>query len=128
MNDETDDEDDPREEIARLEARIEELAEGLERCRKLAVFSKILLAGGALWLAASLLGIVNLAAPGAMAAITAILGGFILGGSNRSTMLQTQAAMEQAEAQRNELIGAIDLRTVRAQADTRRDDPARWLH
>ena len=127
MNDEADIVEDPREEIARLESKIEELAEGLDRGRKLAVLSKLLLGGGALWLAAAVLGAINVGAPGAMAAITAILGGFILGGSNRSTMLQTQSAMEAAETRRSALIGAIELRNVNA--DLKEAQPTgRWLH
>ena len=121
-------EEPPHEEIERLEASIEELAEHLERCTKLAVFAKVLLAGGALWLAAGIFGIVGLAAPSAMGSISAILAGFILGGSNRSTMQQYQAMLDAAESRRSALIGAIDLRTVGAQAAGFGDEPVRRLH
>ena len=85
----------------------------MERCRKLGVFSNVLLIGGALWLFAGMFGIVYFG-PAMLGAITAILGGFVLSGSNRSTMQQTRAALDQSEAQRNSLIGAIELRTVNA--------------
>ena len=85
------------EQIARLEGKIEELADAVERCRKLGLFSNVLLIGGALWLFAGLFGFVYFG-PAMLGAITAILGGFVLGGSNRSTMQQTQAALDQAEA------------------------------
>ena len=49
-----------------------------------ALFSNVLLAGGALWLLAGLFGIVYLG-PATLGAIAAILGGFVLSGSNRST-------------------------------------------
>jgi len=128
MNGDIEIEELPHEEIERLEARIEELADHLERCGKLAMFAKALLAGGALWLALGILGIVGLAAPSAMGSITAILAGFILGGSNRSTMQQYQALLDAAEARRSALIGAIDLRTVSMQATAPGDGPVRLLH
>jgi hypothetical protein len=112
--------------IARLEARIEALADDLERCRKIALFSKLLLTGGALWLAAGLLGIVYLG-PAALGAIAAILGGIVLSGSNRSTVQQVEAALNTAERQRAALIGAIDLRPVDGRVEAP-SEPVRWLH
>jgi hypothetical protein len=120
-------EESPREEIARLEARIEALADAVERCRKLGVFAKVLAAAGALWLALELVGAVRFGAPATFAAITTVLGGFILGGSNRSTMLQTQAALGAAEDRRKALIGAIELRLVNADVETGAT-PGHWLH
>jgi hypothetical protein len=99
------------EQIARLESRIEQLADAVERCRKLGLFANVLWIGGALWLVAGIFGFVYFG-PAMLGAITAILGGFVLSGSNRSTMQQAQDALGQAEAQRNELIGTIDLRMV----------------
>jgi len=52
-----------------------------------------------------------------------VLGGLVLKGSNDSTMRQTQAALETAEASRTELIGALNLRTVSDAPQT-----PRWLH
>ena len=110
------------EQIARLESRIEDLADAVERCRKLGAFANVLWIGGALWLFAGIFGFVYFG-PAMLGAITAILGGFVLSGSNRSTMQQTQEALDPAEAQRNSLIGAIDLRTV-----SEPPGPVRWLH
>ena len=45
-------------------------------------------------------------------ALAAIIGGVVGFGSNSSTSKQTMAAMKVAEAQRTELIGMIDLRSV----------------
>ena len=112
MNEETDIADEPREEIARLEARIEELADGVERCRKIGLFSKVLLVGGAVWLIAGMTGIVYLGPAVLGSSITAILGGIVLNGSNRSSMQQIQSAIKTAEDRRTALIGTIDLRTV----------------
>lgn len=112
--------------IARLETRLEQLADELERCRKINLFSKVVMAGGAIWLGAGLFGFTYLGAA-TLGAIAAILGGIVLNGSNRSTMQQLQAAIDAAESQRTELIGSIELRTV--EADGRRsNDTVRWLH
>jgi hypothetical protein len=115
------------EQIAQLEARIEELAEAVERCRKLSLFSNVLLIGGALWLFAGMAGVVYFG-PAMLGAITAILGGFVLNGSNRSTMRQTQAALDTAEATRTELIGALSLRTVEADTTFGAVPTGPWLH
>ena len=44
--------------------------------------------------------------------MTAVIGGIVLLGSNRSTLEQSATALKAAEAQRAELIGRIDLRVV----------------
>ena len=110
------------EQIARLESKIEELAGAVERCRKVGLFANLLLCGGTIWLFAGIFGFVYFG-PAMLGAITAILGGFVLSGSNLSTMQQHQATLDAAEAQRNSLIGAIGLRTVSESPGT-----VRWLH
>lgn len=127
MSDEFDSGPLPQEEIARLERRLDELADEMERCRKLAILAKALVAGGAVWLAAGIFGLVGSGGTSVMVSIAAILAGLILGGSNRSTMEQGRADIATTEARRNELIGAIDLRTVRARMATP-EQPVRWLH
>jgi hypothetical protein len=122
MNDTTDIAEEPHDQIARLETRIEELADALERCRKIALFANVVLIGGLLWLVAGVLGYASFA-PAMFGAITAVLGGLVLKGSNDSTMRQTEAALETAEASRTELIGALNLRTVSDAPQT-----PRWLH
>jgi hypothetical protein len=114
------------EQIERLESRLEQLADELERCRKINLFSKIVMAGGAVWLGAGLFGFVYLGAA-TLGAIAAILGGIVLNGSNRSTMQQLQAAIDAAESERTALIGSIELRTVEADQG-RSNDTVRWLH
>ena len=114
------------EQIARLESRLEQLADELERCRKINMFSKVVMAGGAIWLGAGLFGFTYLGAA-TLGAIAAILGGIVLNGSNRSTMQQLQAAINAAESERSELIGTIDLQTVEADGG-RSNDTVRWLH
>jgi len=106
------DEDDPSEAIAQIEARLEQLAERAEQCRKIIMFSKIAIAGGALLLLAIMLGLFGSGATAALGSIAAILGGIVSLGSNSSTLQQTMDAISDAEAQRRELIGRIDLRLV----------------
>jgi len=45
-------------------------------------------------------------------AITTIIGGTVVFGSNTSTMEQTQTALDAAEAQRAELISRSDLQVI----------------
>jgi hypothetical protein len=128
VNEETDIGEEPRDEIARLEARLEELADGLERCRKIGLFSKVLLAGGAVWLIAGMTGIVYFGPAVLGSSITAILGGIVLNGSNRSSMRQIQSAIETAENRRTALIGAIDFLTVDDRQEPENAAPSRRLH
>jgi hypothetical protein len=106
------DEGDLREQISRLEVHIEELAEAIEKCRKIILISKAALAiGGALILAITF-GAIRFDPTAMVAAITAFVGGIVLYGSNGSTLEQTMAALSAAEAQRTELIGRIELKIV----------------
>ena len=108
----TTDDGDPRGEIAQLEDRIEHLASKLEGCRKYALAARATMAVGGLLLAALMFGAIqaDLALP---ASIAAVLGGIVLAGSNQSTAKETAAQLAEAEAERNALIGRIELREVR---------------
>ena len=101
-----------RDDIDRLEARIEALTASLERCRKISLLAKIVVAAGAAWFALLLLWIVSFSAGAFVAALSAVLGGFVLLGSNATTWEQTAVALHAAEAERAQLIGSIDLRLV----------------
>jgi hypothetical protein len=98
--------------IARIEARIEELAAAIENCRKISLAAKIAVTTGAAWLALALLGLVDLAPSLAVAALAAIIGGVVLLGSNATTWTQTATAMQASESLRTDMIGRLELRPV----------------
>ncbi len=100
--------DDPHDEIERLEARIDELVAKLESCRKFILVSRIAIVAGA----ALLLGAIRFDATEMIAAVAALLGGIVGWGSNRSTANEAAAELAAAEAGRKALIGSIDLRIV----------------
>jgi hypothetical protein len=106
------DEDNPTDEISRIEARLEELAEVAERCRKIVLVSKAAIAGGVAWLLLMMLGLFGSSEVAAIGSIAAVLGGIVSLGSNVSTLEQTMAAISAAEARRSDLIGRIELRVV----------------
>jgi len=106
------DEDDSIDEISQIEARIEELAEVSERCRKIILFSKAAIAGGFVLLLVVMLGLFGSSQVAALGSIAAVLGGIVSLGSNVSTLRQTEAAMSAAEVLRSDLISRIDPRLV----------------
>jgi hypothetical protein len=103
---------DTSDDIDQLEARIEALTASIERCRKISFASKFAVAAGAAWFALLLLWIVSFSAGAFAAALSAVLGGLVLLGSNATTWEQTVADLNAAEAMRAQLIGSIDLRIV----------------
>jgi hypothetical protein len=106
------DEADLREQILTLENRIEELAETIERCRKVILISKAAIAVGGLLTLAMMFGAIGFDPVVMIGAITAVIGGAVLLGSNSSTAEEKAAAMHVAEAERAELISRIDLRVI----------------
>lgn len=103
---------DPRAEIARLEAEIEERSEAIERCRKVILMSKIAAAAGALAVVLLLSGLVRPDPTAIILAIAAFLGGAVGLGSTTTTASQLATAVKDAEARRAELIGMINLTVV----------------
>jgi hypothetical protein len=103
-------EDDTNDEISRIEARLEELAEAAERCRKFILASKAAIAGGAALLLVTMLGVFGFTA--ALGSIAMMLGGIVSLGSNVSTLRQTEAEIGATEVLRSDLISRIELRVV----------------
>lgn len=101
-----------RNDIAHLEERIEELRVSLERCRKISTAAKIAIAGGLIWIGLALIGIVPSTAVPFFTAFATALGGTVLLGSNKTTWEQTEAALQETEQMRSQLIGSIPLHVV----------------
>jgi hypothetical protein len=100
--------------IARIEADIEQFAETLEGCRKVMTLSRVVIAAGGIWIVAYFLGVIRFDPALMVGAIAAIIGGIVVLGSNSSTSRQTMAAMKFAEAERAKLIDIINPRAVGA--------------
>jgi hypothetical protein len=103
---------DPRNEIARLESRLDELADSLARCRKFKLVSQIAVAGGGVWLLAAIFGIIGFDPIAMTMAIAGVIGGIVMYGSNTATVKELEAEMNEAEAKRAALISMLDLRVV----------------
>ena len=103
---------DPHDEIVRLEAYIDTLADRIESCRKFILAGRIATAGGSIALAAMLVGVIRFD-PAAMAVATAaVIGGVVASGANRSTAKEALAEMATAEADRAALIAQLDPRPI----------------
>jgi hypoxanthine phosphoribosyltransferase len=102
---------DPHEEIVRLEEHVEELAAKIESCRKFILAARIAVAGGGLILAAMLVGVIRSDLGLMAAAVSLLLGGIGVWGSNSST---AEAAKEIAtmESERAALIEHINPRVI----------------
>jgi hypothetical protein len=103
---------DHRDEIVRLEAQIDELAARIESCRKFILVGRIAVAGGCAILIAMLIGAIQFDPAVIGVAVTAVLGGIVAAGSNRSTAKEATHELAAAEAQRATLIGQMNLRLV----------------
>jgi len=106
------DDTDPRDQIAQLEARIDELAERIERCRKIILAAKIAIALGAIVLVFLLIGAISFDPVVMMVAVIAFIGGIVVLGTNMATAKQMTADMARAETLRIELIDRLELRVV----------------
>ena len=111
-NQENPDDGDPHEEIVRLEEHIEELAAKIESCRKFILASRIAVTGGGVVLAAMLVGVIR-SDLGLMAvAVSLLLGGIVVWGSNSSTAKEATNELVSAESERGMLIEHINPRVI----------------
>jgi hypothetical protein len=104
--------DDPRDQIAYLESRLEQLADALARCRKIRLMSQIAIAAGGIWMLAVTIGVLAVHPMAMVAAISGVIGGTVMYGSNRTTWREIDAAINDAEAKRTSLIDRLKLRVV----------------
>jgi hypothetical protein len=102
----------PRDEIERLEAQIEDINSRLESCRKFILVARIAVAAGAILLAVVLFGAVTFDPRLLLAALTAIIAGIVVWGSNSSTAKEAAGELAEVEADRAALIEDLDLYTV----------------
>ena len=103
---------DLHDQISRLEAQIDKLADTIEGCRKIILASKVAIAAGGIWVLATLLGAVRFDLVILSAAMTTFMGGIVVFGSNTATSQQASARMKDAEAVRAELIGRLELQLI----------------
>jgi hypothetical protein len=75
---------DPRDQILRLEAGIEDLTELIGRCRKIILISKIAVAAAGIWLLALTIGITRFDPVAMIGAIAVVIGGTVVLGSRHS--------------------------------------------
>lgn len=101
-----------RDEIGRLEERIEQLAARIDNCRKFMLASQIAIVLGGALLLMLLLGVIRPDPAVMTAAITAVLGGIVVLGSNASTARNAEAEIAEAEAARAGYIESLALHTV----------------
>ena len=101
-----------RDEIARLEERIEALRESIARCRKISLGAKVAIAAGGAWLVLTVVLIAPFVPSLFFGAIAAVIGGIVLLGSNATTWNETEAELHAAEAARTKLIDGIELTVV----------------
>ena len=110
---------DLRNEILRLEDRIDDLAEAMARSRRISQMSKMAIVGGLIWILATILGVITFVPAAVITAIAAMIGGVVLFGSTTTTSKEISAAMRASEARRAELIGRMQLRVVGEDRDER---------
>jgi hypothetical protein len=103
---------DPHEEIVHLEEQVEELAAKIERCRKFMLASRIAVAGGGLVLAAMLVGVIRSDLGFMAAAVSLLLGGIVVRGSNSSTAKEATKELTAAESERAALIERVNPRII----------------
>ena len=96
-------------EIERLELRIEELREAIERSRRLRLVGLTSALLGPALIVGFILGLVDYTPARVLVAFALAIGGMVLMGSSRSSTEELERAMKQAEAERTAAIDALDL-------------------
>jgi hypothetical protein len=103
---------DPHDQVVRLEALIEELTAKIESCRKFILASRFVTWGGGIVLFAMLVGAIRFDLGTMAAAVSALFGGIVVWGSNRSTANEAANEMAVAETDRTALITMINPRAI----------------
>jgi len=103
---------DHRNEIVRLEERIDELTARIENCRKFILAGQLAVTAGAVVLLLMLIGGMQFNPAVLALAVAVVLGGIVAAGSNHSTAKEAAHELSAAEAERKTLIDQIELRLV----------------
>jgi hypothetical protein len=93
--------------ISQIEVEAEELAETIERCGRIILIAKAVIAVGGVLILAITVGVIRFDPTVMIGAIAAVIGGIVAFGSNTSTLKQATRAMEAAKARRAELITGL---------------------
>jgi hypothetical protein len=96
-------------EIERLELRIEELSEAIERSRRLRLAGLASAVIGPVLIVGFVLGLVAYSPTRVIVAFALAIGGMVLMGSSRSSTDELERALRQAESDRIAAIDALDL-------------------
>jgi undecaprenyl pyrophosphate phosphatase UppP len=96
-------------EIERLELRIEELREAIERSRRLRLVGLASAVIGPALIVGFILGLVDYTPARVLVAFALAIGGMVLMGSSRSSTEELERATKKAEVERMAAIGALDL-------------------
>jgi hypothetical protein len=118
---------DQHDEIVRLEAQIDELVARIENCRKFILTGRIAVMGGGGVLIAMLVGAIRFDPSVIALAVTAVLGGTVAAGSNRSTAKEAAHELGTAETKRKALIEQIDLRLLPGPGTPNEPEPEQWF-
>ena len=102
----------PHEDIARFEERIEELTAKIESCRKFILAARITTTSGGVLLAGMLFGAIRSDFGLMAAAVSALLGGIVVWGSNTSTAKEAAKEIAAAESERAAQIENINPRVI----------------
>ena len=97
------------EQIERLEARIDELREAIQRSRRLVVAGRACAFAGAALLICLMLGLATFTPVRMIVGITVALGGLVLTGSSVGSTKQLELSLKQTEDERNAAIDALEL-------------------
>ncbi len=104
--------EDPHDEIERLEALIDRLDVRIVGCRKFVLAGQVAAAVGAIVLFVTLFGVTRFDPRLMIGGMAALLGGFAVWGSNYSTLKEASQELAETEVERAALIGKIHLRVV----------------
>src|SRR5260370_38337407 len=106
--------DDLHDQISSLEAHIDELTGVIESCRKLILVSKVAIAAGGIWLLAFTFGAIRFDSVAMIGAVSAVIRGTALFGSNTRPSEQASADIKTPERLGAGVIGKLNIRLLSA--------------